>query len=194
MLNSLLLLFCTRDPAGLRCKCMVDLSLSLMVVGKGLGSWRIPRVCGGWGLGRDGCKDFQLFGFREARLLRKSPDATLVGTRCFRLLQFSLSSLFFHTSVYVCAFACAHMWMRMPEVSPWYLSSECRQPCSLSQSFSILPGTDELGWAGWPVSTGPPFFISSFSALGLCTITSSLFLGGFWDHSQVFLLAKQTLY
>lgn len=108
--------------------------------------------------------------------------------------SFPSLSLFFHTSAYVCAFACAQVSMWMPEVNPWYLFSECHQPCSLSQSFSILSGTRESGWAGWPVSTGPPFVIFSFSVLGLCTTTSSLFLGGFWDHSQVFLLANQALY
>lgn len=149
-----------------------------------------------WGraLDHNGYNNFQLFGFREARLVGKSPAATLHGTKMLLASVAFPLSLFFHTSVYVCAFACAQVSMWMPEVNPWYLFSECRQPCSLSQSFSILSGTHESGWADWPVSTGPPFFIFSFSALGLFTTTSSLFLGGFWDHSQVFLLANQALY
>lgn len=161
------------------------------------GSWELENstcVCTGRGraLGHDGCNDFQLFGFQGGQTAWKDSSCHPGWSKMLPVSVVFLS-LFFHTCLCVCICMCTRVDADARS-QPRYLFSECCQPCSLSQSFSILPGTHELGWAGWLVSTGPPFLISSLSALRSCTITSSLFLGGFWDHSQSFLLAKQALY
>lgn len=127
-----------------------------------------------------GCSCFQLSAFRDTRVLRQSPAATLDRTGCdanmlrgavIYITPISSFTLLPHISAYLRVYICMCIRVHV-EVRGHSLISFLRTPSTLvlSQSFSVSSGTHPL--ADWPVSTrgclsllSPPWGFAHYTQL-----------------------------